>query len=167
MTRTFAVGLAPAILLAIALPLHGQDDALRAEGEARFRTSLAAWSAGDIEAILSGSTRLGFGYRRLAPRGTSESDVEWSRDQLIRFFESLEYYRARVDEIHTAVHGDVVVVWGLFTEDFKHRGRDPEVYRVRFSSAMFREEGNQLRTVLNHRDIQTFDKRGRYLPQYR
>jgi hypothetical protein len=69
---------------------HGQDGSREAAVEAEFRANLAAWTAGDMDAILSGNgSRVGFGYCPLAPRGVQESDVEWSRELLSRFFESL------------------------------------------------------------------------------
>ena len=148
-------------------PLEGQVEPLAAEVEARLRASFAAWSAGDIETITSGTgSATGFGFRSVAPRGAEDPAAGWSREVLSRFFGSIEYYNARLDEIHSAVHGDVVVAWGFFTEDFKHRGRDPEVYRIRFSGTWIRGQDGQLRSVLNHRDIQAFDTQGRYVPDY-
>jgi hypothetical protein len=56
------------------------------------------------------------------------------------------------------------VAWGFHTEDFKQRGKPPEVHRVRFSFTAIAGEDGQLRQVLSHRDIQPFDDQGRYIP---
>ena len=82
------------------------------------------------------------------------------------FFASLEYYDLELEEMHTAVYEDVVVAWGFHTEEFQHRGRDPESYRVRFSMTMLREDDGSLRTILSHRDIQPFGEQGRYVPRF-
>ena len=90
-----------------------------------------------------------------------------SREVVSRFFESLEYYSATLNEMHTAAYGDVVVAWGFFTEDFKHHGCEPEIYQIRFSSTWIEGDDGELLKILNHRDIQTFESEGRYIPVHR
>jgi hypothetical protein len=139
---------------------------LAQEAEAFIRAGYAAWNEGDLEAISSRSrSRAGFGFRNVAARGTQDPEAGPSPGVLRSFFDSFEYFNVSIDEIHTAVYGDVVVAWGFHTEDFKHRGMDPEVVKVRFSSTVIRGENGQLRTILGHRDIQPFDAEGRYIPQ--
>jgi hypothetical protein len=159
-----------AAILVIALGLlategNAQVDPLATQAEEYYRRALAAWADADIDAIASRQgARVGFGFRGLAPRGVDDSSAGFQVALLHKFFDSMEYYNLRLDEIHTAVHGNVVVAWGFHTEDFKQRGKPPEVHRVRFSFTAIAGEDGQLRQVLSHRDIQPFDDQGRYIP---
>ena len=129
-------------LLAFLLPALGvgvpsisaQDRPLKSDAEAHIRARYEAWDSGDLEAIgQSAGFATGFGFRTLAPRGTTPvSRQDWVQ-RVSRFFESMEYYHLTLDEFHSAVHDDVVVAWGFHTEDFKVRGKSPEKVRVRFS----------------------------------
>jgi hypothetical protein len=76
----------------------------------------------------------------------------------------MEYYRIRLDELHTSVDGDIGLVWGVHTEEFQIRGRTPEAIRVRFTNAL-RWDGQTWRNLLMHRDAQVFDASGRYIPR--
>ena len=154
------------ILGVVDIPAGAQSSTLGAQAEADFVASLAAWGAGDVEVIASsGGSAAGFGFRSIAARGAEAPEAGWNPELLKSFFDSLEYYELSSDEIHTAVHGDVVVAWGFFTESFRHRGGEPEVVRVRFSSTMMRGDDGRLRTILAHRDIQPFGADGRYIRQ--
>lgn len=143
----------------------GQDQALNEEAEALIRARYEAWNSGDQEAIVQNAGfTIGFGFRTLAPRGTEVVSPQRLAQAVRMFFESMEYYRLKLDELHTTVHGDVVVAWGFHTEDFKARGRNPEKVRVRFSLTMKKSQDG-FDTLLSHRDIQRFDAEGRYIPR--
>jgi hypothetical protein len=142
----------------------GQTDSTVADAEAAIRAEYAAWNAADVDVLASGDTwATGFGFRSAAPRGVTPPDPHELRAGLERLFSSLEYFRLVIEELHLQDHGDVVVVWGIHTEDFKHVGRDAEFVRVRFSQTMLRQEGGGYRTILSHRDIQPFGADGRYV----
>jgi hypothetical protein len=154
-------------LLLSAGGVRAQDAAVAAEVEASYRAALAAWAAADVDAITSGGgSAAGFGFRSLAPRGVDDPEAPYARALLQAFFASFEYYNLELEEIHTAVYDHAVVSWGFHTEDFKHRGREPERYRVRFSMTLLREDDGRLRGVLSHRDIQPFGDEGRYVPRH-
>lgn len=152
----------------VSVAVAAQTDSLVAELESLYRTELAEWSSKDIDAITSrGNALAGFGYRLEARRGVPGGLTKWSPDFLTTFFNSLEYYHANLKELHAEAYGDVVVAWGFLSEDFKHRGRRPERYTVRFSETLRRGADGTLLTILSHRDIQPFDESGRYIPRYR
>lgn len=108
-----------------------------------------------------GWSGVGFGFRTFAPREAA-SDAAFGQ-QLSGFAAMMEYYRIRLDELHTRVDGDIGLVWGVHTEEFQVRGRAPEVIRVRFTNAL-RWDGHAWRNLLMHRDAQVFDSSGRYIP---
>ncbi len=159
------------ILLVACLPIllpastAGQVESLEAEAEALIRAAYAAWDAGNVDAIVDGAEGLtaGFGFRTLAPRGTQELPAAALKAGLQAFFDSLEYYDLAIDEIHLAQHDDVVVAWGFHTEDFQHRGSEPERVRVRFTATLKQTADGELRTILTHRDIQAFGDNDRYI----
>jgi hypothetical protein len=159
------------IFATLGSPLVAQDDQLSSEVAAAMQAGLDEWNAGDIDALVSGnptgSPAGGFGYRSMAPRGIQDPVAGQLRSALTQFFDSVEYYRATVEEVHAREYENVVVAWGFFTEDFKHHGRNSELYRIRFSTTLLRDDAGQLRTIMSHRDIQPFDERGGYLPRPR
>ena len=71
----------------------------------------------------------------------------------------MDYFRIELNELHTAVDGDVGLAWGFHTEDYKLKGQAPAKVRVRFAMTL-NYERNRWRTLLYHRDIQKFDERG-------
>ena len=146
-------------------PASGQERSLKEDAEAYILTAYEAWNKGDQDAIVERWPYglPGFGFRSLTPRGMKAMSRQDAVEVVRRFFASMEYYRLTVDELHTVVHDDVVVAWGYHTEDFKVRGRDPEVVRVRFSVAI-KKSPDGWHGLLGHRDIQRFDEQGRYIP---
>lgn len=108
-----------------------------------------------------GWSGVGFGFRTFAPRETA-SDAAFGQ-QFSTFATMMEYYRIRLDALHTRVDGDIGLVWGVHTEEFQVRGRSPEAIRVRFTNAL-RWDGHTWRNLLMHRDAQVFDSSGRYMP---
>lgn len=84
-------------------------------------------------------------------------------EKLRSFLASLEYDRPTLDELHTAVDGDIGLAWGSYTEDFKVRGRAPEKVRARFTLTL-KHDTSGWRPLLYHRDIQPFDEKGGYIP---
>lgn len=106
------------------------------------------WSAG------------GFGFRSFAAR--SDSGGSRFDESIAQFAASMEYYRIRLDEVHTRVDGNVGLAWGVHTEEFKARGRPAESIRVRFTNTL-RWEGSGWKNLLYHRDAQPFDEHGRYV----
>ncbi len=71
----------------------------------------------------------------------------------------LESYRAEIEEIHTAVEGEVGMAWGVLSEEYKEKGRRPWRRRSRFSHVMVREEADW-RMLLFHRDVQPSPEAG-------
>ena len=131
--------------------------------EQYIRAWFDAFDSNDATRIVDIQPRggAGFGYRTREPRPDS------TKEELLatcrRFFESLIYYRVKIDEIHTAVDGDVGVAWGYYTEEFQARGRPPERVRARFSQTL-RRDASGWRSMFYHRDAQPFDDEGRYIP---
>lgn len=102
----------------------------------------------------------GYGFRTFSVR---QAAPDADTDQGIQSFASImEYFRITLDELHTAVVGDVGLVWGVHTEDFQMIGQPPERVRVRFTNTL-RWDGIRWRNLLYHRDAQPFDDRGRYI----
>ena len=163
-----SIWLLASILLALGVgapSTSAQDRPLKSDAEAYIRTLYEAWDSGDQKTIVQiADIPVGFGFRTLAPRGTTPvSRQDWVQ-RVSRFFESMEYYHLTLDEFHSAVHDDVVVAWGFHTEDFKVRGKSPEKVRVRFSVTIKKSQDGW-DTLLVHRDIQRFDAEGRYIPR--
>jgi hypothetical protein len=74
-----------------------------------------------------------------------------------------EHYTITVEQVETAVDGDIGLAWGFYKEEFALRGREPEVICGRFSEVM-RRDPSGWRTLLYQRDTQPFDSAGRYVP---
>ncbi len=133
------------------------------EVEEVVRSGLAAWERRDVEAIVANSRGrgLGFGYRTKVERdrsGASDTEVaRWTEAWL----GTLENYRLRFEELHAAVDGDIGLAWGVYIEEFQHKGQPPERARVRFTTTLkMRADGWE--SLLYHRDIQPFDEDGNY-----
>ena len=107
-----------------------------------------------------GWSGIGFGFRTWAARQAAPNA---NTDEGIQSFASImDYFTIKLEEVHTAVVGDVGLVWGVHTEDFKMKGQPPETVRVRFTNTL-RWDGNRWKNLLYHRDAQNFDEKGRYV----
>jgi ketosteroid isomerase-like protein len=127
--------------------------------EGWVREWVSAYTSHDVDAIVRlDPPAPGFGYRDLQMRAINRP----VREALKAFFGNMDYYRIELNEIHTAVDGDVGLAWGFFTEDFRQKGRSPERLRVRFTQTL-KYEPNGWRTLIFHRDVQPFDQQGKYL----
>jgi len=153
------------LLFVAQAPVLSAQEITASDVEQAVRTLFAAWNSGDpmrfAELDLQ-TTGSGFGYRNRAPRAGGRSQEE----RLLRlraFFSSKDYFRIELDEIHTAVDGDVGLAWGFFTEDFQVRGQEPEKVQVRFTFTLKRD-ADGWRNLLYHRDVQPFDEEGSYIP---
>ena len=126
-----------------------------------FIESLERWAAHDVDALAKSPWGfLGYGYRA---RDARLPPPEGERvNALAAFFSSLEYYRFSDVDMHVLVDADTAIMWGCFTEHFKHKSLDPEVVRVRLSSTAVKRDG-EWRVIWGHRDAQEFDADGRYL----
>ena len=156
-SRRFALALFAMIV--VPLSAASAQTLTHAMIESHIRAILAAYSAHDPETI----ARLdppapGYGFRTLTARRADRPYV----DGLKTFFASLDYYRIDLNEVQTAVDGNIAVAWGFWTEDFKEKGRNPETVRVRFSFT-FKYDGTGWRTLFYHRDNQRFDAQGAYI----
>ncbi len=149
------------LLFVVPAPVLSLQGITASDVEQAIRANFAAWNSGDIVRIAESDPQAGFGYRTRAPRaGLSKED---RLAGVRRFLASMEYFRIELDEIHTAVDGDVGLAWGFFTEDFQVRGRAPEKVRVRFTTTLRRDKAGW-RNLLYHRDAQPFDEKGNYIP---
>jgi ketosteroid isomerase-like protein len=131
--------------------------------EARIRDVFGIWKTLDpasIADLYSGG--VGFGYRSREARPPYETKEAY-REALRSWLGLFEYYTIAVEQVETAVDGDVGLAWGFYKEEFALRGREPEVVSGRFSEVM-RREPSGWRTLLYQRDAQPFDGAGRYIP---
>ena len=124
------------------------------------RASFEPWNDWDIDAILTatafGGGAQGFGFRTRDARVDVPTEVQ--REILTFWYESLDRYRIDDIEVDCRIDGDVAVLWGFFTENFQHKGGDPESVRVRFSNVIRRRDGRR-ESVWNHRDISGLHRR--------
>jgi ketosteroid isomerase-like protein len=131
---------------------------------AETRSGFEAWSAWDIDQIIARSSGagagLGFGFRTRDMRAVDSVDAQ--RVGLEAWFGTLERYTIEDIDVNCIVNGDIATVWGFYTEDFKHRGEDPEHVRVRYSMVRHQRDGDW-QVVWNHRDIQEFTDDGFYI----
>jgi ketosteroid isomerase-like protein len=134
-----------------------------ADVEKAVRAEFRAYETRDIETLAEKfNPERGYGFRTRDIR-PAISRAEFA-ETLKRFYAAYESYGVRLERVDAAVYGDVAVAWGVYVEEFKLRGREPQVVRVRFSETMKREEGGW-RMIMGHRDAQPFDVQGRYIPQ--
>lgn len=103
---------------------------------------------------------VGYGFRSFQARGdTARSSSNRKPQNLLA---SMEYWRVTLDELHTSVVGEIGLAWGVYTEEFKLKGKPPETERVRFTNTL-RWDGQGWTNLLYHRDAQSFGENGRYL----
>lgn len=134
-----------------------------AEVEARIRAVFEVWKTLDPESIADlYSGGVGFGYRTREARPPYETKEAY-REALRSWLGHFEHYTIAVEQIETAVDGDIGLAWGFYREEFAMRGREPEVIRGRFSEVM-RRDSSGWKTLLYQRDAQSFDSAGRYIP---
>jgi hypothetical protein len=107
-----------------------------------------------------GWSGIGYGFRTLSARKPAP---DASMDQGIASFAStMDYFSIRLDDLQASVVGDIGLVWGVHTEEFRMKGREPETVRVRFTNTL-RWDGRSWKNLLYHRDAQVFDDRGWYV----
>lgn len=148
------------LVLAGAAPALMAQMPTRSMIETHVKASYAAWASKDVEAIVRlDPPANGFGFRSLKAR-SAETPLSTYRETVKSFFDLMENFRIELNEMQTAVDGDIGLAWGFHTEDFKMKGRAPEKVRVRFTRTL-KYERNGWRTLLYHRDIQKFDESGR------
>ena len=144
--------------------LKGQERGEHMTDEAQLlallEQSRQPWIDGDIDAIIERSIGAGFGYRTRAAR-LPWAERDDGRERLIAWYDSLEHMRLTPGETNVLVDGDVAIVYGFFTEEFQHKGGEPQVITVRFSNTAARRDG-EWRIVWAHRDATPFDDAGRY-----
>lgn len=121
------------------------------------------WLRRDIGAIIDEAIGAGFGYRTRAPR-LPYSEQPGGRERLTAWYDSLDYIRLTPGDTAVLVDGDVAVVHGFFTEDFQHKGGEPQSVTVRFSNTAVKRDGHWV-FVWAHRDATPFDDAGRYAPR--
>jgi ketosteroid isomerase-like protein len=127
------------------------------------RTWCTAWHTRDMHTIMAMEARaVGYGFRPLVWRNHIANAQREGRDlSLERFFGQKASYSLVLEELQTAVEGDVGLAWGTFLEQWQDNGQPSEQARVRFSKVLAKgEHGWQI--VLYHRDIQPFADDGRY-----
>jgi hypothetical protein len=132
-----------------------------AEVEKLIRDAHELWNTGDPAKFPDiGFGGNGFGFRNRASRPPIDKKTELEFAQ--KFYEMIEYYHSALDEIHTAVDGNIGMAWGFYTESFQMKGQNPEVAHVRFTLTLKKDEQGW-RMLLYHRDIQQFDEKGNYI----
>jgi len=122
-----------------------------------------AWHTRDMQTIMAMEAQaVGFGFRPFAWRNHPGNTYPAGRDRsLEQFFGQKMSYSVALQELQTAVEGDVGLAWGVFLEQWQDKGQPPEQARVRFSKVLTRgAQGWQV--VLYHRDIQPFAADGCY-----
>ena len=96
-----------------------------------------------------------FAARKAAPGASTEKGIQ-------SFASIMDYFTIRLDELHSSVVGDIGLIWGVHTEEFRMKGRPAETVRVRFTNTL-KWDGRSWKNLLYHRDAQVFDDRGRYV----
>jgi ketosteroid isomerase-like protein len=130
---------------------------------AAVRAWCTAWHTRDMQTIMGMEARaVGFGFRPLAWRDHLGNTYTEGRDRsLEQFFGQKVSYSLVLQELQTAVEGDVGLAWGVFLEQWQDKGQPPEQARVRFSKVLTKSAHNW-QVLLYHRDIQPFADDGRY-----
>ena len=128
---------------------------------------MSTFSSGDFETFTQIEAHVaGFGFRTIGWRSrTRDFDVKAHAERLKKNRDNLEYYHAEMEELNTSAEDKIGLAWGFWVERFKVRGQPPEQAHVRFSF-LFKKEANGWRMFMYHRDIQPFDKDGRYLTEF-
>lgn len=107
-----------------------------------------------------GQGGVGYGFRTFQARGDTSSSTSDQTPQAV--LASMEHWRVTLDELHTSVVGEIGLVWGVYTEEFKAKGQAPETVRVRFTNTL-RWDGQEWANLLYHRDAQVFGENGGYV----
>lgn len=128
---------------------------------ALLERSREPWIRADLGAIMDRAIGAGFGYRTRAARLPWAEQTD-GRGRLQAWYDSLEYIRLIPGDTNVLVDGDVAIVYGTFTEEFQHKGGDPQIITVRFSNTAARRDGEWV-FVWAHRDATPFDHEGRYV----
>jgi ketosteroid isomerase-like protein len=130
---------------------------------AAVRTWCTAWHTRDMQTIMGMEARaVGFGFRPCAWRNHLGNTYLEGRDRsLEQFFGQKVSYSLVLQELQTAVEGDVGLAWGVFLEQWQDKGQPPEQARVRFSKVLTKS-AHGWQVLLYHRDIQPFADDGRY-----
>ena len=132
--------------------------------ESHLREWYAAFDSGDASRTAAIDVQgPGFGIRTHDARPPA-SKAQYG-EKLKQFFSQFSYYRIRIGELRTEIVGDTGLAWGVHSEDFQVIGRKPEKVRVRFTMTL-RYEASGWRILLFHRDCQSFDEKGRYVPSF-
>jgi ketosteroid isomerase-like protein len=128
---------------------------------------LSTFSTGDMETFAKiEAAVVGFGFRTIGWRSrTRDLGVEAFVERAKKNRENFEVYHAEMEELNTSAEGNIGLAWGFWVERFKVKGRPPEEARVRFSF-VFKKEADGWRMFMYHRDIQLFDKEGRYRTEF-
>ncbi len=121
-----------------------------------------AYDTRDVETIVAMNARAaGFGFRARDWRDHAASGEAADTRTLQQMYERAVDYHVTLEELRTAVEGDVGLSWGVFIEGYQWVGQPPEKARVRFSMALAKGQAGW-QVLLFHRDIQPFDEDGRY-----
>ena len=124
------------------------------------RAWCAAFHTRDIQTLLPMEAQAaGFGFRAVAWRAARGEGGLLQR--LEQFFGQMDSYRLELEDLQTAVTGDIGLAWGVYIEEFQEKGRPLERARVRFSKVLTKgARGWQV--LYYHRDIQPFNEDGSY-----
>jgi ketosteroid isomerase-like protein len=124
------------------------------------RALFAAFHTRDIQTLLPMEAQaVGFGFRAVAWRAAGGEGSYVQRHE--QFFGQMDFYRLELEDLQTAVTGDIGLAWGVYIEEFQEKGRPPERARVRFSKVLTKgARGWQV--LWYHHDIQPFNDDGFY-----
>lgn len=130
---------------------------------AAVRAWCTAWHTRDMQTIMAmEAPAVGFGFRPWAWRDHRGNTYPDGRDRsLEQFFRQKVSYSLVLQELQTAVEGDVGLAWGVLLEQWQDTGQPPEQARVRFSKVLTKS-AHGWQVLLYHRDIQPFADNGRY-----
>ena len=154
------------LLLLFPLVVTATEEITKDEVAKAVRSWYSAWNSGDLKAVTKFDAHaVGFGWRSAPWRDASAIGEEAYLQAITQLLEGSEYGTLVLDELHASVEGDIGLAWGVHTEDFKLKGQSPEKAHVRFTMVLKKSRGNW-GLLLFHRDIQSFDEKGRYLREH-
>jgi hypothetical protein len=133
------------------------------EVRALLERSRTAWENRDVDELIAVGEGAGFGWRARDARLPLRDASPERSDALQAVLNAYEYNRIVDLDADITVEGDTAIIWGFFTEEFKIKGREPEVVRVRFTRIARKRDGAWT-YAWGHRDNQSFDGNGRYIP---
>lgn len=127
-----------------------------------FNKIFDAYNSKDVDFILNSlSGNIGeFGCASSAWR-----DQKPSAEGLTRWFDSFDYLKVTINELHTWSQGETGIAWGIYTQDFKHKEQPPERMRIRIT-ATFIKTGGEWQPIIRHSDAQPFNEDGSYLKEF-